>query len=186
MASPDLAPQPPAGAPAATTTATAETTGWYGQPAAIVDGASIALFVAGAALAEGGASDSSWGGTLGLVGVGGYLLGGPINHGHNHHYGWATASVGLRLAAVFTTGLVLFSHDIHSCTDDNHQPGCGKLDAGELFGIALPLVAAAALDDFVLARGTIPAREPRPAPASPTVTPVVGPDFAMLTIGGRF
>jgi hypothetical protein len=183
LASPDLTPAA-AATPATTTIAAVETSGWYGQPAAIIDGASIALVATGVALGEGGGSGSSWAGTLALLGAGGFLLGGPINHGHNEHYGLAAASVGLRLAATVTTVVVIGIHDLHSCTDDYHQPGCGKLDAGELAGIALPLVAAAVLDDFVLARGTIPVRAP--APTGPTITPAAGPDWAMLSVGGRF
>jgi hypothetical protein len=192
-ASPDLA-APPAPSPATTQappTATAggpvETTGWYGQPAAIVDGGSVALLLTGAALAgEEAPGYSTLAPPLVLLGIGGFAFMGPVNHVHNRHYWRATASLGLRLAATLTAGFILLDHELHGCTDDIHPTGCDKWSAAQLAGLAAPFVVAAALDDFGLARGTIPAREPRPAQTGPTITPVVGPSWAMLSLGGTF
>jgi hypothetical protein len=187
---PDLAPPPPAtpsapAPPTATAVSPAPERGWYGAPAAVADGAAIAMIVGGAALAERGGSGSDLGSGLFFVGATGFIFGGPLNHVLKEHPGRAAASLGLRLLATLTGGVFLVLHRATSCTEEHQEPDCARLKGINALALAAPFVAIGALDDFAIARGTIP--PPRqPAPAGPTITPVVGPDWAMLSVGGAF
>jgi hypothetical protein len=186
--SPDLAP-PPGPSSAATATppavanAPAETTGWYGRSAVIADGASLSLLVG--AMAAAGTEAGELGGPLALFGVGGYVFGGPGVHLMNGHPAWAVASVALRGAGLAGAGYFLLKHAYTTCNQDRGTTGphCNAFSATEMLEISLPLAAAAAIDDLLLARGTSPASEAS-APPAPTVTALVGP--GVLSLRGTF
>ena len=64
-------------------------------------------------------------------------------------------------------------------------PGCQAMSTGDAIAISLPFLAAAAIDDILLAHGTVPRPAAAPGPSA-TITPSVGPSFATLSIAGTF
>jgi hypothetical protein len=66
-------------------------------------------------------------------------------------------------------------------------PGCESFTASEMLLVSFPFVVSAALDDFLLAYGTITPDAPSPvARTGPAVTPLVGPGLALLTLRATF
>ena len=130
-----------------------------------------------AAMLGGGVSNDS---SLLLLGATGYLLGAPISYlvlGHPRH---ALGSVGLRvLAGGVATGAVLMDVLGHPC---DGEPSCHHAPTTGLVVGATVLIAAAVVDDAVLAR-----EEPAPPPGPrATFTPIVGPRLALLSVAGTF
>jgi hypothetical protein len=159
--------------PAAGPPASPPASAWYGTAAVTTD--TLAL----AAMLGGGASNDS---TLLLLGAAGYWLGAPISYlvqGHPRH---ALGSLGLRaLAGGVATGAVFMDVLGHPC---DGEPSCHHAPTTGLAVGALVLIAAAVVDDAVLARE-------RPAPPAPTATPapvalVLGPRLALLSVAGTF
>ena len=167
------APVPPAAA------APEEPEVWYGRSAAIADGVALSLLVGGLGVA--GTKANSLGGPAFLVGIIGYEFIGPIDHLSYHHGGMAAASLGLRLVATMVGGYFLIKASFDRCNSDNgtDTPGCNQSSLGDVASITVPFIAAAVLDDFVLANGTV--APPPSTHASPTIAPGVGPGWAMLS-----
>jgi hypothetical protein len=144
---------------------------WYGTAAVATD--TLAL----AAMLGGGASNDA---SLLVLGAAGYLLGAPISYlaqGHSKH---ALGSLGLRaLAGGVATGAVMMEVLGHPC---DGEPSCHHAPTTGLAVGALALIAAAVVDDAVLARER-PAPTPEPRA---TFTPIVGPRLALLSVTGAF
>jgi hypothetical protein len=162
---------------------------WYGQRAAIVDTASIAALGTGVFLV----GRSSAGGTSALVpplilgGLGVFVFGGPVLHLSNEHPGRAAASLALRLLGSFTSLYLLVANDAGSCNADNgtDHPGCDKLSFPQLVRISVPILVAAALDDLILARGTVPAHLSKERSVA-WIAPSAASGSLSLTVGGFF
>jgi hypothetical protein len=158
---------------------------WYGKTSAVVDAVSITLIAGGLALSGPETKSTGLAGPMVIAGLGGFLLGGPGVHLSNGHVGLGAASLGLRaLGTVIGAYVVLaraFKCDPEVAPD---IPGCQETSTGDAIAISLPFLAAAAIDDILLAHGTVP----RPTAAGPgaTITPSVGPSSAALSIVGTF
>jgi hypothetical protein len=171
---PIVAPPPPAVAPAPVDQAP-EPARWYGMPAAVVDGISISLAVAGFAGKAGGVF---------IVGGMGYALAAPINHLANGRGGAAAASFALRaLAAGVSFAIFVDRYPSEHCDGDVYRDQPCQHETTLLLG-SLALAAAAILDDALLARA-----RPEPARAArASLAPgfVVGPRAGLVSLGGSF
>ena len=183
-AAPTNASVPAVAAPVPAAAAPEEPVVWYGRSAAIPDGVALSLLVGGLGVV--GTKANSVGGPAAFVGIIGYEFIGPIDHLSYHHGGMAAASLGLRLVATTVGGYFLIRATFDRCNADNgaDTPGCNQISLGDVASITVPFIAAAVLDDFVLANGTV--APPPSTHASPTIAPGVGPGWAMLSVRGRF
>jgi hypothetical protein len=147
---------------------------WYGAPAAVADGLSLALM------------GSAWGTkqeTLLFLGGAGYLLGGPIGHLANGRGDRALGSFGLRMvAAGIASGAVFADFYLTRGCDPDAGPPCGAPVVGLVAGGAV-MLGAAILDDVWLARG--PAASP-PACAALMPSLVVTSQLGLVSLAGRF
>jgi hypothetical protein len=177
-----IATAPPVAEPAAP--AAAEPDVWYGDSAAVADGVALSLIFGGFGLS--GTKANGFAGPAAFTGVIGFEFVGPLSHLSHGHGGVAAASLGLRLVATTVSGYFFLNAVIDRCNADNgtDTPGCNKLSFSQAASIGVPFLAAAAIDDFALAHGTVP--PPRSARVGPTVTPGIGPGWAMLSVAGRF
>lgn len=113
----------------------------YGWQIGLVDATSIVLVLSAAS------SDSE---STGMLGIGGYLLGGPIVHARHGNLGRGFGSLALRvglpvLVAKLATGM-------DDC-DPEYQDFCGEDEmAYRIMGGLVGVFAAGALDWFVLGR----------------------------------
>lgn len=116
---------------------------WYGWRNLIPDVLAVACLVAGAAV------DAP---ELSMAGVGVYALGSPIVHGAMGNWGRAGISLGVRLAAPATLGLVggLASRDTRN---NDFFPGWF---VGAVLGVLIGAQVAAGLDIGLLARRRVP------------------------------
>jgi hypothetical protein len=182
---------PPAVPPpaAAASQAPLEASVWYGQPAAILDAAAISILGTGVFLVGRGSGGETSGlaGPLIIGGLGGFAFGAPVLHLKNEHPGRAAASLALRLLAGYASLYLLVSHDAGVCNGANgtDHPGCDKLSFAQLAAMSVPILVAAALDDLVLARGTIPVPASKAAPGT-WIAPSAGPGSLSLSVGGAF
>jgi hypothetical protein len=160
----------------------AEPAAWYGRPALIADAASISIWLGGLAIGHAG-KDAQPGDALAAVGLVGYELGGPVLHWAHENHGRAVGSLALRTVAAIPGLFMAGLHETSACGEANAGP-C-PYTASDLAIVGLPFVAAAVLDDLLLARDGFPDRAPRPA-AGATVTPVAGPGWALLSLRGAF
>jgi hypothetical protein len=139
----------------------------------LVDGASIGLFIAGAA---GDASP--------LVGLGaaGYFLGSPIVHFAHGRPGAAVGSLGLHLGLpVIGAGIGLAAADCHN---DHEEGWCGVGEMG--IGLLLGIVGATVLDTTLLAHERADEND---APVGAiNLSPVIDPHrrMAAVTVSGGF
>lgn len=125
---------------------------WYGWQTLLADGASIAVTPA-----------------VPLVGLGGYVLGGPIVHLAHGRVGAALGSLGLRVGAPIAGGTAAYLIQ-GKCRGDF----CG---VAPLLGAGVGLISAIALDSALLARAPgeeTPRAERRDAKA-PRFVPSAGP-----------
>lgn len=119
--------------------------------------------------------------TMFLLGTAGFAIGAPINHLANGHPKRALASFGIRtLAGTLAFGAVLLDVINHPC---DGEPSCHHDPVAGLAVGALTLLTAMVVDDAALAREPVPVR-----PAKVTLTPglLLGPNLALLSMGGRF
>ena len=113
----------------------------YGWQIGLVDGASILLFLSGAG------SDNE---STGMLGIGGYLLGGPMVHSGHGHHGRALGSLALRVGLPVLLAKVAVGFD--NC-DPQTVDYCGEDElAHRLLGGMIGVLAASSLDWFVLGR----------------------------------
>lgn len=164
---------PPAAVPSVPPSPGPSDATWYGAPAAVTDGVSIALMA------------TAWGtkqeGLL-LLGGAGYLLGAPIVHLANGRRDRALGSLGLRLlAAGVAAGAVFLDFYASRGCDPDVGPPCGAPVAGLIAGGAA-LLGAAILDDW---RARTPVAAP-PARALLTPSLVVTPQLGLVGVAGRF
>jgi len=149
---------------------------WYGGPAVASDVASSVAIIWGAKMHQNG--EPRAGLAVAYVGVGGLLLGAPLNHlahGHPRHAG---ESLALRLVGgVVAVGLGLagVALAIHGNDSDGYLPfllgvGCA---------VTVPIV-----DDVSLARA--PVRTPSAAPVAFSPSLVVGPGSNLFGVRGTF
>jgi len=145
---------------------------WYGGPAVASDVISFAL------IAGGGSGNNA--GLL-MLGAAGYGLGAPINHLANGHPQRALESLGIRLlGGVAAVGVFMLDVLSHPC---DGEPSCHHTPSVGLAAGAVLLLAAATVDDALLARELTAA--PRPgATLAPAV--VVGSSSAFVSLGGSF
>jgi hypothetical protein len=172
-AAPPLAPQTPSSpAPAARAEPSFDRSHWYGGAAVATDTIAAAMIVGG------GASNDPSLATLGAIG---YVLGAPMSYLVLRHPRHALGSLGIRaLASGLAAGAVLFDVLGHPCDGERscqHTPTTG-LTVG-----ALTLLAAAIVDDAVLAREPVSAPSPR-ATFTPSV--VLSPSLAFVSMRGSF
>lgn len=114
---------------------------WYGAETLAVDALSLLLAFSGLAM------EPLW-----VLGVAGYVLGGPIIHGTHGSFGRAAGSLALRVALPFVAvgaGML-----IEDCSDGGEYCGLTSL----VIGIPVGMLAAIIVDASVLARETV--REP--------------------------
>ncbi len=173
---PGLVPTPTVASAAALTTPEV----WYGAPSAIADGAALTLVVSGMAVA--GTTASRLTGTFAFFGVAAYMLSGPTVHLRYEHPGRAAASLALRALGLVGGAYFLLGHAYSHCNSDNGSDGphCDAFSLGEILEVSLPFVAAAAMDDALLAHGTMPEAK---APPGRALTAIVGP--GSVGFGGR-
>jgi hypothetical protein len=154
-------------APSATTlagsAAATDAGAWYGGPAVVADLASSGALVLAFGLE---AKGLTWtGGATLAVALGGLGFGAPVNHVANGHLGRAWGSLSLRLGGVVAGVLVAgitgaATHCQVFGGEENPNGSCSGAALGVAF--AIPMLAAIALDDGLLARGPALDRAPTP------------------------
>jgi hypothetical protein len=164
---------PSAGPPGALPSPPTADATWYGAPAAVADGVSVALMA------------TAWGtkqeGLL-VLGGAGYILAGPIVHLANGRGERALGSLGLRLlAAGIAAGAVFMDFYVNRGCDPDAGPPCGAPIIGLVAGGAA-LLGAAILDDL---RARAPIAPPT-ARTSLTPSLVVTPQLGLVGVAGRF
>jgi hypothetical protein len=151
---------------------------WYGWQTLATDGAAIASFVLA------GTTDET--SVLPAVGLGAYLLGGPIVHAAHDNWGRAALSLGMRTVIPVATGGLFFA--ANSCgenssndPDSDADAWCGLGQAiAAVFGGLVGATVASALDASLLAW--------EPEEPTPQVAPALGvtKTSAWLGVAGRF
>ena len=145
-------------------------THWYGWQTLATDGAAVTLFIAGAS------ADS---GAVAVLGVGTYVLGGPVVH-WTHDGGWrGWASLGIRVGGPVLVGLGGFA--LGSGCEGEDAEVCPAVGAA-LFG-SLGLVSAIIVDAAVLGYEEV---KPSDDEISWTPTVDVGRSQARLGVAGTF
>lgn len=147
---------------------TLETRRWYGWQTLMLDGAAMVMTV-GAGHMGGSGNDDSTAQVLGVSALAVYVLGGPIVHGANDHWGKAAGSLAMRVAAPAALG-ALFYYGSEALTDcESAMFGCGLMG---LFGGVLGVAGAIAVDSAVIARERVPAPPPNQwVSLAPSVAP---------------
>jgi hypothetical protein len=165
LAAPPLAEAKPAGSVEPPRT-------WYGGPAVAADAIALA-FMAGGATSN--AQGPFW------LGVGGFVLGAPINHLAHGQDGRALGSFGIRVLAFgLATGVVLEDLLVNHC--DGDVTPCRDPTTTVAIGTVL-LLGAMVVDDVLLARTP----EPPPRQGISLVPGLaVGPGAGFASLGGRF
>jgi hypothetical protein len=140
--------------PASADPAPAESS-WYGWQTLIVDAGSVAVAALGWEKQA-----------LSAVGVGGYLLGGPIVHAVHGRGISAAGSLGLRLAAPLVGAVIGYEAGGGACQrakeTDRTDPADGLGAAfGALAGASVGVLGAIILDAALLARETQPSTPSR-------------------------
>ncbi len=138
---------------------------WYGGPMLAADGASLAVFWTGVALAARAArTGGSQGGgdLLASVGAGGFVLGAPVVHAIHGRRGVAVTSFGLRLLMPATASYLAFVLTGYRCIGAAfaNMP-CGNTAPGLVAPPAATMVLVALIDDLLLARELAPVSAPR-------------------------
>jgi hypothetical protein len=163
LASPaELAPAAPAPAP-----------GWYGLPAAVVDGAAVAL---------GAVAFATRDEALLYLGAAGYLLGAPLNHLANRRYGAAAGSLTLRVGASALAVVVYVASFVNQGCDNDAGPRCNYVPGALLGGLVM--ATAAIVDDAAIAYRAAPPPPSRRLSWAPAL--VVTPNLGLLSLGGAF
>jgi len=146
---------------------------WYGAPIVLADLAALGLFLVGVVASDHG---HDFGSALMGVGVGTYLLGGPVVHFTEHQQRKGFASLGLRAGALAVGfGLGVIIGGVVGLEDKNGCPketwcGMGDLLVGAAVGLGSGYLIGAVVDSAALAY--------KPATAKPlalSVTPVYQP-----------
>lgn len=122
---------------------------WYGWQTLLLDAAALATMIS---------SDSD----RQAAGLGGYLASGPLVHLMHERPTTALASLGVRMASIVSTMLVI---ENVSCTD-SYEGGEEKTDCSALFvGVVLSMLAAPIVDAAVF---TAPDPQPYKRPSETT------------------
>ncbi len=140
-------------------------TRWYGWQSLPIDALAVTVLALSASTSSDAIFDEGRLLTVGAVGI--YLLGGPLVHlGHGHRQR-AADSLGLRLGAPLAAGFLGAALGYVTTPErgelENRCNDCGALRAlgGGMIGVGIGMLASIVIDDFVLARETIPAHAPR-------------------------
>jgi hypothetical protein len=170
---------------AAVAAAPAGSVHWYGGETLLADGLSVGLIVLGEASRSSAA----------IVGLAGYVLGGPIVHAAHGRVGIAFADLALRLGAPLLMGVVGGMIDLATsgpCREDLCLPGL----AGAAIGVLAGHVTAVTLDAAALAyEPASPAASLPRMPSGATTAPValrllpsvaVGPQGVSAGLAGSF
>jgi hypothetical protein len=148
-----------------------ETKKWYGMPIVVTDIAALGIFVAGMVAADHG---SDIGSGIMLVGVGAYVLGGPIVHLTEHNVGKGFASLGLRvgapLAGALTGAIVGGGIGSRKKCGGNDTCALGYLAEGGVLGLIAGGLVAMLIDDAGFAYKSTTAKN-----LALSVTPVYQP-----------
>jgi zinc transporter ZupT len=134
---------------------------WYGRPMVIADALSLTAFFGGVLLGSSEYSDLTDGlaDGLALVGLAGYLVGGPIVHFSEGRVDIGGASLGLRLGAPLVgAGVGFFAGAVAwSDCDEGNMCVLEGVAIGVLLGFVGGLLVATVVDDAALARKPVTA-----------------------------
>jgi hypothetical protein len=126
----------------------------YGTPILVVDGIAIAATGAAAAIAASDHNANRPALVLGAVGVGGFLLAGPIAHWSRGNAGRGFGSLGMRIGlplAGALLGAVVACAGHYCFGNSNEQQLPEASSVPPIVGVSLGVLGAAAIDAFVLA-----------------------------------
>ena len=156
---------------------------WYGGPALVADGVAIALLTAAVSSNPSHAFDSWRSSPTVALGIGAYMLGGPINHLLHGHPGRALGSVLLRTSslAAITMGIAL-GNGCDNRDWGQSTSGCTIRPLLVILGAGLAITTTA-LDGSASDKPSMKRREARHKLA-PSIS--VGSNSSLVGLAGTF